>query len=61
MDIWNTRQTVVANIPATSAKEAKARLAAALERAGFYVYDDLDASDAFLAETGTEPGGLPSD
>lgn len=61
MAIWNTRQSVIANIEADSEDEALAILATALKRAGFETYGlDRTAADAFEAEEGTTVTELPA-
>ena len=61
MTIYNTMQAVVANIAAPDEATAQRLLREALTRAGFDVMDDgsSDYGNAFEAEAGTQPGGLP--
>lgn len=60
--IYNTVSSVVANIEAPSKAEAERKLATALNRAGFEVYDAGESTvtlGAIEAEDGTEPDELP--
>ncbi|MGW5353363.1 hypothetical protein ACWERV_22990 [Streptomyces sp. NPDC004031] len=57
MTIWNTRVGVIANLEADSSEQALAKLRAALERAGFEVFET--DGDAFECEEGTIVDALP--
>lgn len=62
MPVYNTVVTVIACLEADSADAAVARLAQAVKRAGFEIYEDHCGSiHAFEAEEGTQAESLPGE
>jgi hypothetical protein len=60
--VWNTAMPVVHLVAAATAEEADEKLAAALRKAGFDLYEgDREAYPTFESEDGVEASPLPGE